>query len=441
MRINKNLARSFAGTCALLGALGCSSEDDTGSARGKYLGLEAPTRGFQIKNLGATVRAGDDIEYCEVAELPGTPGETLYVKSIELGNAAFSHHLILTAALPNTAADANLRKAKIGERVECVSADSAYGQGMIGIHGIQQRYGRLDFPEGVGRVFQGGQRIVFDYHYLNTSEADVEAKSALNLHLADASEVEQIADTFAFYNFTIDIPPGATGSFTGECQFKRDVLLASITRHTHRWGTDFRVWYSGGTRDGAPLWSSQDWEHEVDYEFSEPQLMKTGEGLRFQCDYNNTESHRLRYGTQARDEMCNLFGLAWDAGGDRTMPYQGCSITWLDEQGVGQSASAKGGFPKPTPEMASLCIDGAAAQGRTVNECLECQCNSCADILIKCSGDADCKAILDCVTESDCGSQSECGGRCQNVLDQHSSAIGLMQQVSACVSSRCQGCQ
>jgi len=364
------------------------------------------------------------------------------VKSIELGNAPFSHHLIMTAALPGTPADANLRQHAVGDRIECVSADGAYGQGMIGIHGIQQQYGRLDFPDGIGRVFTGGQRIVFDYHYLNTGSQDVEAKSALNLHLTDEGSIEQIAETFAFYNFTIDIAPGARGSFTGECQFKQDVMLANVTRHTHRWGTDYKVWYSGGTRDnGEPFWTSRDWEHEVDYAFAEPQLMKAGEGLRFQCDYNNTETHRLRYGTQARDEMCNLFGLAWDAAGARTLPYQSCSITWVDEQGVGQSANAKGGFPKPTPERANLCIQGAAAQGMEVTECLECQCNSCADVLIQCTADPDCKAILDCATGAGCGNQSECSNVCQSVLDQHSSGIGLVQQVNACVSSRCKGCQ
>jgi hypothetical protein len=440
MKITKSLACSFTGLGALLAA-GCSGNDDARDAE-KYLGLDQPSRGFQIKNRGTVVRAGEDVEYCEVAELPGTPGEALYVRRIELGNAPFSHHLILTAALPGTAADENLRRAKIGDRVECLSAESAFGQGLIGVHGVQQGYGAIDFPEGVGRVFEGGQRIVFDYHYLNTSTEDVEARSALNLHLTDASSVKQIADTFAFYNFTIDVPPGGTGSFTGECHFKSDVLLASVTRHTHRWGTDFKVWYVGGTRDSsAPFWTSQDWEHEVDYAFGEPLLMKAGEGLRFQCDYNNTESHRLRYGTEARDEMCNLFGLAWDAGGERTMAYQSCSITWVDDQGVGQAASAKGGFPAPKPELANLCIEGAVAQGRTLNTCLECQCNSCADVLIRCTADADCKAILDCATAARCSNQSECGGPCQTVIDQHSSAIGLIQQVSACVNSRCQDCQ
>ena len=74
--------------------------------------------------------------------------------------------------------------------------------------------------------------------------------------------------------------------------------------------------------------------------------MKAGEGLRFQRDHDFTEAHRLRYGTQARDEMWNLFGLAWDAGGERTMPYQGCAITWIDDRGVGKPRAPGAAFPR-----------------------------------------------------------------------------------------------
>ena len=42
--------------------------------------------------------------------------------------------------------------------------------------------------------------------------------------------------------------------------------------------------------------------------------MKQGEGLRFECNYQNTEDRALRFGTSATDEMCVLFGMIWNAG-------------------------------------------------------------------------------------------------------------------------------
>jgi hypothetical protein len=88
--------------------------------------------------------------------------------------------------------------------------------------------------------------VVFDYHYFNTSDKAVEARSAFNLHLGKAEEIEHLAYRSQFANYTIDTPAKANGKFVGECKFKQDVMVGGITRHTHRWGTDFDVWFEGG---------------------------------------------------------------------------------------------------------------------------------------------------------------------------------------------------
>jgi hypothetical protein len=69
---------------ALLAA--CSSSDagkaastspDAGKGTGeKYLGLEMPTNGFQIRSNGTDIQPGEDVEYCEIGELPGSSDET-----------------------------------------------------------------------------------------------------------------------------------------------------------------------------------------------------------------------------------------------------------------------------------------------------------------------------------------------------------------------------
>lgn len=414
--------------CGAISMLVACGEDET---REKYLGLETPSDGFQVRSQGAPVEVGQDIEYCEVAELPGTPDQTYYVRSVELGNGLGSHHLIVSAATPGSRAEANLLTKNIGDKVQCLGAEQAFGQGFEGIDGIQQPYGRLDYPDGIGRVYHGKQRIVFDYHYLNLTKSTVMAKSALNIHLTDAAHVTHIASVFGFTNWTIDTPPGKTGSFTAECHFKNDVKIAGLTRHTHRWGTDYSVWYSGGARDGEHIWTSTNWEHDVDHPFSEPIVAKAGEGFRFQCNYNNTEQHALRFGTNASDEMCILFGLIWDAGDARTVPSQSCGITWTDDAGIGHPASEDGGFPKPPDDLVNACLGGA---GPSPTDQVKCQCSSCATQIIKCYTDPDCKAILDCA-QNGCG--DDCANVCQPVIDQHSSAVGLVTQLNSCVTNRC----
>src|SRR5882724_12232592 len=96
-----------------------SAEMPSASAPKGLADLKVPTDGFQVRSMGADIGPGEDIEYCEIAELPGDPSEVYYANSIELANAEFSHHLVVATALPNTPADAALRAMNIGDKVQC----------------------------------------------------------------------------------------------------------------------------------------------------------------------------------------------------------------------------------------------------------------------------------------------------------------------------------
>lgn len=286
--------------------------------------LEAPARGFQVRTVGTEVEAGDDVEWCEVVVVPGTSDDVYYVNGFEGAISPGSHHLIVTAVLPGTDADRNTEP---GQRVECISAEAAFGDGLRGIFGLQQPRRSVFYPEGIGRVVRGGQKLVFDYHYVNFADRAVPARAALNFHTVDASEVEREAYDFSFSNFGIRIPPGESRSFTAECAFDQDVLVWQVTRHTHRWGTDFSVWYWNGERDGTHLWTSTDWEHEIDYTIPDgPVRLAAGEGFRFECNYTNTTDRELRFGTLGTDEMCILFGIWWVAEPGQTPVRNSCSI-------------------------------------------------------------------------------------------------------------------
>jgi hypothetical protein len=309
----------------------------------------------------------------------------------------------------------------VGDSVPCLSAEQAFGSdGMFWVGGTQQPYNKVTYAPGVGREYRGGQRVVFDYHYFNTSDTAIQARSAFNLHLGEAEQVRHLLRRSQFSNYTIDTPAKATGTFTGECRFKQDVMVGQIIRHTHRWGTDFSVWYEGGERHGEHVWTSTDWQHDTNYVYSEPLLMRQGEGYRFECEYQNTEDRALRFGTNATDEMCILFGMVWNVGSERDLPPQECNITWVDSSGVGHAAEV--GFPRAPQAQADLCA--AQAPG---DACLACQCGACAAPLIRCATDTACKPILDCVQS---GSTD-----CTRVVDEHSSAVGLFFQATACIEA------
>jgi hypothetical protein len=211
--------------------------------------------------------------------------------------------------------------------------------------------------------------MVYDYHYFNPSDAPVRAETAVNVHTTDGGAIQHIATAFSYFNFTIDVPPNSTGSFTSECHFKDDLTVASLLRHTHQQGRDFSVWYSGGANDGEHVWTSHDWKEETQFAFPSPILMKAGEGFRFECVMQNQSPNELRYGIRATDEMCILAGWVWPAGDAKELPPPNCMITWTDTwtdgAGVGHPADEDGGFPAASAQNARICLAGLKLSGPT----------------------------------------------------------------------------
>lgn len=288
-----------------------------GDAGEDLLGLVAPTNGFQVRSVGTTIEPGEDIEYCEVGVVPGTPADTYYVNRLEFAMTESSHHLIVTAAIPGSPTEANM---EIGDRVLCPIGSRVFGEDFTSVGGSQQVYNDESLPAGIGRVFHGGQKLVFDYHYFNSGEAAVEARAAVNFHRVDSIEKE--ARTFGFYNFAINTASGESRSHNAECMFERDVIVHKVTRHTHQWTNDFDVWFAGGPRDAEHIWTSPHYE-EVDHVFDAPITVPAGQGFQWECDIQNTTDHSLGFGITAQDEMCILFGIFWNAD-DAPPVDQGC---------------------------------------------------------------------------------------------------------------------
>jgi hypothetical protein len=284
--------------------------------------LAPPAQGFQVRTQGATIEPGQDVEYCEVVQLPGTPDDVYYVNGFDAAMTTGSHHLIVTAAEVGSPTEAN---ATPGERVECLTA-SVFGDELLPVTGSQQPLHSEAYPAGVGRIFHGGQRVIFDYHYFNSTDGALLARAAVNFKTTDASQVTNLARSFGFYNVAISIPVGETAAFTGECTFDQDIVVHKLTRHTHQWGTTFRVWYVGGPHDGEEVFLSESWD-DVDRILAEPVTMPAGTGFRFECAYQNTSDHHLAFGTDATDEMCILFGTWWTPVPGAPATSQSCLIT------------------------------------------------------------------------------------------------------------------
>lgn len=403
-----------------------------------YLGLAPlePSQGFQVRTVGADLQPGEEAEYCELVQLPGAPADTYWVNDLELANGQGSHHLIVTAVVPGEEAEQKIKTLHAGDRVPCVGAEFSFGDaGLLGVGGIQKPYGRFEMAPGVGSKYSGSQYLIFDYHFFNATERTIHALSAANFHTTSASSVQHEALGFAFLNFTIDTPANASESFSAECHMKSDVMVGSLIRHTHKYGTDFDVWFAGGARDSQHIWSSANWEEGTQYTFPEPVLVKAGEGFRFRCGYTNPTAKPLRFGTSTADEMCNLFGTMWEAHDGSKLKSLNCDVIWNDDRGIGHPADEAGGIP-PAPALTAAACDLFYG---TDTECKRCTCESCGTPAVNCSLDQECLPILTCF--ADCADDEDCMQKCQPVLEQHPSAVGLLQQANSCRSVMCKTCK
>ena len=285
--------------------------------------LDAPAEGFQMRSTGTMIEPGEDVEYCEVVQLPGEPGSTYFVNRFESIMTSGSHHLIVSAIEPGSPTDEN---ANVGDRVPCVGPASGFGGDLLDVTGQQVPYHEERYPPGVGHVYTAGQKVVFNYHYLNATDEPLQARAAVNFYTTDEANVQKIAESYSALFVGIDVPQGETASYDLECRMNTDVLVHKLTRHTHQWGTDFPVYFAGGERDGELIYTSPNYE-EPDHIFDEPVLVKAGEGFRFQCNYDNiTGDHDLSFGENATDEMCILFATIFSPT-DREVPgEQGCLL-------------------------------------------------------------------------------------------------------------------
>ncbi len=269
--------------------------------------LDEPSLGFQIRSTGTDINAGQDVEYCEVARLPGTADDIYYVTRFETKMTLGSHHLIV-GAVQEGSEDGLV----VGDRFNCIGPSLPNGgDALLAVTGAQRPYDSTEYPTGIGRVYRGGQFLILNYHYLNATDAIIDARTAVNFHLGEESDIEHIAGSMGFYNFFINTPAGQSASFTKSCTFEEDAMVFQLSRHTHRWGTDFPVYYKGGDKDGELIYNSPSYE-DTDHNFDEPILVKAGEGFEWTCNYTNDTNGSLGFGIKASDEMCILFGAIYD---------------------------------------------------------------------------------------------------------------------------------
>ena len=308
------------------------SQEDRLAARNIELSLEVPEQGFQVSTVGRFLEPGDELRTCEVVQLPGTADDVYYVGRIEAAMTDRGQDLIVSAALPKSHTEAIM---DVGANVPCTRSGEAFGEELIEVLSTQEPYLEQRFPNGVGRVLRGGQKLAVDAHFVNPTAEPAPALVKLSFHTMPAEAIQHVAHTATFQNLTIYTPPGGRSSHLAECLVGQDVVVSELVRRTQRRGTDFTVWLAGGARDGELLWHSKSIA-DPRVQLDAPLHLAAGEGLRFQCDYVNATGVELRFGVNAGDEMCTLGATYWPSDA-ADGAQQGCLLLEVDNDGVARN--------------------------------------------------------------------------------------------------------
>lgn len=288
-----------------------------------------------------TLAAGAEDENCVFIRTPND--EEVYLRDFHGRMRPGSHHLIVTLV--------DEYDGPFNEPVSCSQNDAVGSRWLLGSQDPQidlasggvdasldvpaAKEGDPDYKTGIR--LPANQILRIDMHYINTSSEEVLRESWVSLDIVPKDDVETFADMITFFQGAIDIPPMSEGVETSmaRCKAPTDRYVALLTGHFHENGTRFSVWHEKGDGSTDLVYQTHDWEdpgnltyvdradnpevdpNEIDHGGSSGYLLvKEGESLNFQCQFDNPTDTSVGLGDQGRDQMCNVFGMYYPSDGD-----------------------------------------------------------------------------------------------------------------------------
>jgi hypothetical protein len=157
-----------------------------------------------------------------------------------------------------------------------------------------------------------GAQLVANHHYLNATPNTIDAQSAFNLIYATPSPSNVPSGALVMSDSGMKLPVGPS-QLNIHCSLTHDMSLWQLLPHMHAWGTHIKIDLTSGTTKQNLF--DLDWD--ASYTFhpplitkdpSAPFLLKTGDTVDVNCQWNNTTSGPMTFGM----EMCVMFGQTVD---------------------------------------------------------------------------------------------------------------------------------
>lgn len=269
--------------------------------------LELPESGVQIHLGPFEIQPNYERELFKYHSIGNT--EDIYVNRYEITMRKGSHHFLLYdyypgSDLPQPEVIRDLRDNNGNYNFETLQSliDQVY------VFGTQLRNTDYSYPPGVAKKIEAGKYLDLNSHYTNYNSGTLTGEVYANLHTVPKEEVIHEAKDIFLSKQDFVLPPNQVTTVTSEYRFPEARSIFLLTSHAHQYMEEFRIFISGGPRDGELIYYTNDWEHPILQEYDPPLELGMWEGIRAEAIYNNTTDETLRFGLLSVDEMMIVFG-------------------------------------------------------------------------------------------------------------------------------------
>ncbi|HEU0036636.1 MAG TPA: hypothetical protein VFQ53_38750 [Kofleriaceae bacterium] len=182
----------------------------------------------------------------------------------------------------------------------------------------------LYLPDGVAYTLGANQMMRVEMHFINSTDAPIEATATVELYAAPEAAIHDEANILFIGSPDIDIPAGQTVTlqeFFTPSRANLDLSGAkffAITGHTHQYGTDMQVGIaptSGATPTSVYAPQPFEWDEPLTQTHKPEFTIPDGGGFNFKCIYNNTSAQNIGFGESANDEMCFFWAYYYPSQG------------------------------------------------------------------------------------------------------------------------------
>jgi hypothetical protein len=294
------------------GAGGAGNPAAGGSGPAGSGGQPSAPRGSEVTLEGNTIRAtitarnvppGEDQHVCVVVPLPNE--EPIWVNKLTGILEGGSHHLIV---------DRSTREPQLEPEV-CGPTPGGDATRLII---VQQAEAVVQLPEGVAFSLEARQPLFLQLHYYNAGDETRDIVGHVELEMMAPSAPTPIeAQSIFTGRIGFSLPansPSTIVSYVQPVPSQGTRHVFALTSHTHALGVHAQIERvaNADAPTTTPIHVSEDWEEPPLTLFSPPLPFTGADGLRLTCQYENTRSHPVSFGTAATDEMCFMWVYYYD---------------------------------------------------------------------------------------------------------------------------------